>query len=212
VTIRRALLVLGLVCVALAGSGVARARSAPRGRSVSGRLQVRYFVPAPAALTGAVVLGADGANGPLQAEHVAESDQTVVATAATRQDLLAMETVAFSRPPSGWSSTDAGAVLTASDGSVASDVATSGPTVVVGDGSLGNSGPITAYVFSEPAGGWSGSVHESAKLVGATMGSGVRVGSSVAVSGPNAFVSDGWAGSRESPQIRSPEFPTLARA
>ena len=75
----------------------------------------------------------------------------------------------FTRPASGWSDETEAATLIASDGRAGdrfgSSVAISGKTVVVGSGSgalpYGNS----LYVFTRPPGGWSGTLHERARLI-----------------------------------------------
>lgn len=91
-------------------------------------------------------------------------------------------------PPSGWGSMVETAILTASDeplcGSFGWSVAIVGKTVVVGDPST-YCPPQTgaAYVYVEPAAGWSGTLTENAKLTASDAVSGDSVGNSVAVAG-----------------------------
>lgn len=117
----------------------------------------------------------------------------------------------FVRPNSGWSrSVTEAAVLTPSDdpgdGSFGTSVAISGSTIVVGaPHHPATSGPQRlngeAYVFQKPAAGWSGALHESAKLldlngpqprlpagVPVVIGAGDQFGYSVAVSGNTIVV------------------------
>jgi FG-GAP repeat len=74
------------------------------------------------------------------------------------------EVYVFSEPARGWSSESETAKLVASDGQAndyfGSAVAISGNTIVV---LRGGSAPAI-YVFTKPAGGWVGTVHESAEL------------------------------------------------
>ena len=78
-----------------------------------------------------------------------------------------------------------------------SSVAIEGPTVVAGTpGSSpgpGSDTPGAAYVFTEPAGGWSGSLHESAKLTAAHGSLGDGLGWTVAVSGQTIAASAPYA-------------------
>ena len=85
--------------------------------------------------------------------------------------------------------------LTASDGTAndafGSNVAVSGDTVVVGafgDDIGSNSGQGSAYVFVRPAGGWSGPLQESAKLIASDGEASASFGISVAVSGDTVVV------------------------
>jgi hypothetical protein len=72
------------------------------------------------------------------------------------------------------------ATLTASDGAALSHPIVSGATIVA-RGPTDNA-PGSVYVFTEPPGGWSGSIHESAKLTASDGYAGDDLGSSVAVS------------------------------
>ena len=70
----------------------------------------------------------------------------------------------FTQPPDGWSGTlHESAQLTVADPQpgVLTSIAISGDTIVAGFRGAG----AAAYVFIEPGGGWSGTIHESAKLV-----------------------------------------------
>ena len=126
---------------------------------------------------------------------VAASGQTVVASGEG-------SVYVFTEPAGGWSGiVHESAKLTPSDvssgGSGLSSVAIDGPTVVAGTpGSSpgpGSDTPGAAYVFTEPAGGWSGSLHESAKLTAAHGSLGDGLGSTVAVSGQTIAASAPYA-------------------
>ena len=87
------------------------------------------------------------------------------------------------------------AQLVASDGEAGdvfgSNLAVSGDTVVVGafsDDVGSNSGQGSAYVFVRPAGGWSGLLQESAKLIASDGEPSASFGISVAVSGDMVVV------------------------
>jgi hypothetical protein len=102
------------------------------------------------------------------------------ATVGANQDQGAV--YAFNEAAGGWNDGAESARLVTSDGH-ANDyfggaVAISGDTVVAG---RSGSGAATVYVFTRPAGGWSGTIHESAKLTVADPGAGSL--SSVAISG-----------------------------
>jgi len=101
----------------------------------------------------------------------------------------------FVKPSGGWSSTlNQSAKLVATDGA-ASDyfgisVSISGDTVVVGaykdDDKGTDSG--SAYVFVKPAGGWSGTLNESAKLLATKGAASDYFGRSVSISGDTVVV------------------------
>jgi hypothetical protein len=139
----------------------------------------------------------------------------------------------FSEGAGGWSDGALVAQLTASDGVVGDDfgqsVAIDGGTIVAlasqeGRESGGSAPPGVLYLFSEPAGGWSGTMHESATLV---PGSAICT-SQPAISGPTvtatchvngsstlatAFVfsepTGGWAGTvTPSAQLSGVSSPT----
>jgi len=99
------------------------------------------------------------------------------------------------------------AELTASD-SVAQQfgwsIAVSGSTIVVGTPSTTNFPQGVAYVFVEPAAGWSGSLNETAKLTSSDGASGDFFGISLSINGdtvvvgaPNAGGQNGGAGQGE---------------
>jgi hypothetical protein len=104
----------------------------------------------------------------------------------------------FRRPDSGWAHAKQVAVLSASDGGAEDNfglgVATDGSTIVVAApghtiGSQGFAGAV--YVFSKPAGGWSGSLHQSAELrPSAPVAEGEWGYRSVAVAGRTVVVGD----------------------
>jgi hypothetical protein len=109
----------------------------------------------------------DPAAAPAQFTTVAISGHTIVAGTAGSP---AADAYVFSEPASGWSGTiHESAKLTASDASRScftglGAVAIDGQTVVAGTPGSDCS-PGTAYVFSEPAAGWSGTLQENARLV-----------------------------------------------
>jgi hypothetical protein len=100
------------------------------------------------------------------------------------------EALVFVRPKTGdlnnWTQS---AVLVPSDGTnddlFASSVAISGNTIVVGSPpyeACNGCGPGRAYVYVEPAGGWSGTLTERAELTASDAITGAAVGSSVSIS------------------------------
>jgi hypothetical protein len=98
------------------------------------------------------------------------------------------EALVFIRPKTGglnnWTQS---AVLVPSDGRntdlFASSVAMSGSTIVVGSPpSCNTCGPGRAYVYVEPAGGWSGTLTETAELTASDGTNGAALGSSVSIS------------------------------
>jgi hypothetical protein len=154
-------------------------------------VRVRYAPSSDRLAATSTLTAADG-NGPLGFGDVATSGQTIAAESFdSRNSLLETGAYVFGEPAGGWSTGASGAQLTASDGDRLGSLATSGNAVVVGDASVGDAGPVTAYVFSEPAGGWTGALHESASLIASGPGSGLRGSPSVAVSGATVFSSDG---------------------
>ena len=101
------------------------------------------------------------------------------------------EALVFIRPTTGglnnWTQS---AVLVPSDGTdddlFASSVAISGKTIVVGSppyAACNGCGPGRAYVYVEPAVGWSGTLTETAELTASDAITGAALGSSVSVSG-----------------------------
>jgi hypothetical protein len=95
----------------------------------------------------------------------------------------------FTQQAAGWSNETQAAKLSASDGAADDNlgysVAVSGSTVVAGAPGpiLNGSQPGAAYVFNQPAGGWSGPQHETAKLTASHGAAGDKLGLSVAVTG-----------------------------
>lgn len=87
----------------------------------------------------------------------------------------------FVMPKGGWENIVQTAILKASDesacGGFGYSVSMSGNTIVVGDPQNYCTGhPGAAYVFVEPAGGWSGTLTETAKLTATDAVSGDEVG------------------------------------
>ena len=126
---------------------------------------------------------------------VAASGQAVVASGEG-------SVYVFTEPAGGWSGiVHESARLTPSDapagGSGLSSVAIDGQTVVAGTpGSSpgpGSDTPGATYVFTEPVGGWSGSLHESAKLTAAHGSLGDGLGWTVAISGQTIAASAPYA-------------------
>lgn len=94
----------------------------------------------------------------------------------------------FTKPPGDWSGTlNESARLTVTDPAVGpvSPVAISGSTIVANfDSTSGNSGR-RAYVFTEPAGGWSGTIQQSATLTASGASSSCNQGlGAAAIDGP----------------------------
>ena len=94
----------------------------------------------------------------------------------------------FVMPKGGWENMVQTAILRASDetscGVFGYSVSMSGNTIVVGDPQNYCTGhPGAAYVFVEPAGGWSGTLTETAKLTATDAVSGDAVGYSVSIDG-----------------------------
>src|SRR5579872_1575176 len=110
---------------------------------------------------------------------VAISGTTIVATSSSGSAYV------FVMPAGGWVNATENARLTASDGAVLTSVAISGSTVVAGSptasGVVSHSG--AAYIFVEPAGGWSGSLSQTAKLKAKGGLADDRMGVSVAIDG-----------------------------
>ena len=139
----------------------------------------------------AKLFASDGAPNDLFGYSVAVSGDTVVVGAFGDDDSGSTSGSAyiFENPVGGWAGVlNEAAKLLASDGAVGDDlgwsVAISGDTVAVGalfdDDNSTNSG--SAYVFSEPVGGWSGTLNEAAKLLASDGGVGDSLGQAVAVS------------------------------
>ena len=107
----------------------------------------------------AKLIASDGQAGDRFGQSVAISADTVVAAGGSGLYV-------FTKPPSGWSGTiHESAKLTLTDPAAASALlffAISGDTIVAD--SSGNCSCGQGYVFTKPAGGWSGTIHESATL------------------------------------------------
>ncbi len=111
----------------------------------------------------------------------------------------------YVKPQSGWTSMTETATLLPSDGGpfFGSSVAISGNTIVVGAANTSNFAPATqtpgaAYVFVRPAGGWSGTLNESAKLIASDGVNGDAFGNSVSIDhstiAVGAFFANNFAG------------------
>jgi len=105
----------------------------------------------------------------------------------------------FVEPAGGWAgSLTETAELTASDGAVGDafgSVAVGGDTVLVGAPQHDGTGLIdrgSAYVFVEPAGGWAGSLTETAELTASDGSAGDHFGHGVTVSGSRLAVGAGY--------------------
>jgi len=123
----------------------------------------------------------------------------------------------FVKPEGGWADMTQTAELTASDGAMLGTVAIDGNTVVAGAFTLANYRGA-AYVFVEPAGGWT-DMNQSAKLAASDGVSKDELGRSVAISGNTIVVgstgknrkqgavylylkpADGWKNTTESAQL-----------
>jgi len=120
---------------------------------------------------------------------VAISGDTVV-VGAQLADIAFGEAYVFVKPPTGWGGAlTETARLTAIDGgpfdNFGTAVAISGDTVVVG---ARYHGAGEACVFVKPAGGWSGTMTETATLTESDLKEGARLGIAVAVSGDTIVV------------------------
>lgn len=101
----------------------------------------------------------------------------------------------FVKPPGGWVSTNESAKLIASDGAYGDtfgeSVAIDAETIVVGAPHVdlgGNSSQGAAYLFVKPSGGWSGTLHQNAKLTASDGGAIDYFGRSVSISGSAVVV------------------------
>jgi hypothetical protein len=138
------------------------------------------------------LLASDGAGADEFARAVAVSGDTIVVGSPLDDDngMSSGSVYVFTRPPGGWAGTQQEAAkLLPSDGAVedqfGESVAISGDTIVVGaswHAAQGNNSGQT-YVFVRPAGGWAGTLTETAKLLPTDGESGDRFGESVAVDG-----------------------------
>jgi hypothetical protein len=94
----------------------------------------------------------------------------------------------YVKPAGGWGNMTQVAVLTPFDGTYCdlfgTSVAISGDTIIVGAPQTQcGSGPGKAYVFVKPAGGWKGSVSQTAELTASNGAPGDALGSSISISG-----------------------------
>lgn len=114
-------------------------------------------------------------------ETMAMSGTTIVATAPGGTAYV------FSEPSTGWATTSAAsATLSAGGGQFGSNVAISGGTIAVGAatqtvGSNTDQGKV--FVFTEPAGGWTGALSPSATLIASDGATGDELGKSLAMAG-----------------------------
>ena len=186
------------------------------GRKLAARLQVRgqrlvlrvndrnarYPVIVDPWVQTAELTASDGAAGDQFGWSVATSGNTVVAGApfhAVGSNLGQGAAYVFVEPASGWTNMQQTAELVASDGAAnalfGSSVAISGKTIVVGAGSTtvqGNPDQGAAYVFVEPASGWS-NMSQTAKLTASDGSGGDDFGASIAISGNTVVVGAPYA-------------------
>jgi len=127
---------------------------------------------------------------------VAISGNTIVVGAANTSNFDAPAAgpgaaYVFVRPAGGWTDANESAKLTASDGQAGDafgdSVSISGNTIAVGAffaaDSAGNDFAGKAYVFARPAGGWTGDLHETARLTASDSQLLNYMGASVATDG-----------------------------
>ncbi|MCX8072217.1 MAG: hypothetical protein N3C12_07190 [Candidatus Binatia bacterium] len=144
----------------------------------------------------AKLIASDPQEGDFLGFSVAISGNTIVA-GAPYKDSGRGAVYVFEKPVGGWGSGSVmfqTAKLTASDGAqsdhLGSAVAVEGDTVVAGapddDSTVGDSG--SAYVFTKPASGWSGSLTQTVKLTASDVTAFDTFGSAVAASGGMAVV------------------------
>jgi hypothetical protein len=125
---------------------------------------------------------------------VAISDETVVAGALYSPIGNTGEADVYVKPAGGWRNMTQTAVLIPSDGTICdsfgTSVAISGDTIVVGaPQTFCSNAPGRAYVFVKPAGGWKGTLTQTAELTFAPQGGlGIAFGSSVSISGNTVVV------------------------
>jgi hypothetical protein len=134
-----------------------------------------------------------GAPGSLFGWSVAIDGDTIVVGARTDdlgQNVDQGSAYVFVKGEGGWMNTVESARLVASDGAANDQfgvsVGVSGDTVVVGswfDDNIGLGGKGSAYVFTRPDGGWSGTLHQTARLTASDRQHGDTFGASVAIDG-----------------------------
>jgi FG-GAP repeat len=142
--------------------------------------------------TNAGVLGAAGDGQPI----VSISADTIVAGECAGGAFV------FTRPTGGWAGalTQAASLSTTATGNVQEyigcEVAISGGTILAGDPSEGSGpdNPGTVWLYTEPPGGWSGTVSETGQLTAPGLGDGSGFGFSLAISGQTAAVGAWYGG------------------
>jgi hypothetical protein len=200
------------------------------GNEIDGTSDVAVFTPGPTGFTGgsapAAHLEASGA-GP-----VAASSSTVLTGSG---GIFGSESAlqVFTEPAGGWSGTVAPAAqLQPSDAAPLGYASMSGDTVAaVGFKRVNSTDRTAVYIFTEPAGGWSGVIHETARIPLADIESLTLSGRTlVAIGGGETKASDvvarapvfvlrrpagGWAAltrSQPSAFVREQDFPANAIA
>jgi hypothetical protein len=182
----------------------------------------------------AELTASDGAASDEFGAAVAISGSTIVVGAPFRNNYQGAAYV-YTEPAGGWSGTTTNpmtqtAELSASNGGTGYDfadsVAASGSTIVIGAKSQevgANTYQGAAYVYSEPAGGWSGTATQTAELTASDGAAGDSLGTAVAVSGStivagapahngtgSAYVyvepTGGWSGSTTNPLTQTAEL------
>ena len=157
----------------------------------------------------AKLVASDGAAGAVFGNAVAISGNTVVVAAAgatAASSSTQGEVYVFTEGAAGWSDMTETAQLTPSDNATGdafgSAVAISGSTIVVtATATTGWQG--AAYVYTEPASGWTGSMTQTAKLTASDGAKGDGFGGSVAIDGNTVVV--GASGARWAPiRMRAP--------
>jgi hypothetical protein len=182
-----------VVCVAVLCSVGLEAGTASAGARglVSATWRAMYPTD-PAAIVPVAALTANGPGGRVGFDETALSGQTLAAHGFDLQNLnVPVGVYAFNKPAAGWSSAATPGYLTAAGGDRLGGLAASGGMVVAGDASLGDAGPVTAFVFTRPSGGWAGNENESARLVATTNGSGEFEPPLVAIAGNAVLSTDG---------------------
>ena len=133
------------------------------GNQIDGTSDVVVFTPGPAGFTGASA----------PAAHLEAPDSNPIAVSSSTVltgfgGIFGSESAlqVFTEPAGGWSGTVAPAAqLQASDGAPLGYASMSGNTVAaVGIQSVNTNNRTAVYIFTEPAGGWSGVIHETARI------------------------------------------------
>ena len=139
-------------------------------------------------MTQTAKLTGNGLNGSEFGYYVAISGNTVVA--AKSLNALPSGVCVFVEPAGGWADMGPTAILTASDGSFAGNVAIAGDTIAAGAPGAtinGNSGQGAAYVYVRPTGGWV-NMTETARLTASDGKALDGFGTSVGISGNTVVV------------------------